>query len=116
MHSYSLYGMNENCCLGHFSNSYLVKELKIRHHKNFHVYTDSKQMICGLNKAVRHVLQNDFRPGGQRADTKPVWAQDTDHMKQPETAPKHTVQTTEVDPVTATEENCPGILPRLCQQ
>lgn len=73
-------------------------------------------MICGLNKAVRHALQNDFGPAGQRADTKPVWAHDTDRMKRPETAPKHTVPTTEVDPVTATPENCPGILPRLCQQ
>lgn len=81
-----------------------------------YVYTDSKQRICHLNKAAEYVLLNDFQPIGQTADTKPVCAHDTDHMQRPGTASKHTAKTTEVDPLTVTEENCPGILPCLCQQ
>ena len=50
-------------------------------------------------------------PRGQSADTKAVCAHDTDHMQRPGTASEHTAQTTEVDPVTATEGNRLGILP-----
>lgn len=93
-----------------------LKKKKKEPQQCLYAYTDSKQRICGIYKAVECVLLNDFRPRGQSADTKPVCAHDTDHMQRPGTASKHTAQTTEVDPVTVTEENCPGILPSLCQQ
>ena len=68
-----------------FESCHLVKELKEKAQQQcFCDNTDSKQMICGLCKAVGRVLLNNFRPGGQRADTKLVWAHDTDHTQRPE--------------------------------
>lgn len=99
------------------ANGQLVIDFKFKAVTTWlYAYTDSKQRICGIYKAVGRVLLNDFQPRGQSADTKPVYAHDTEHMQRPGTASKHTAQTAEVDPVTVTVENCLGILPCLCQQ
>lgn len=79
-------------CLDSSSKKWFRKKLKMsKQQQSFHANSE----ICGLSKATWHVLLNDFRPGQQRADTKLVWACDTDHMQGTVVASEHTVQTTE---------------------